>query len=84
MSTNKSTTRNFCDETERLIDDYLEGNISPKDKEIMDSHVDSCEDCKGYLEATSKLKLQLGSLSTNYEYLSSSEKMNFGKAWNRK
>ena len=74
MSTNKSTTRNFCDETERLIDDYLEGNISPKDKEIMDSHVDSCEDCKGYLEATSKLKLQLGSLSTNYEYLSSSEK----------
>jgi len=74
MSTNKSTTRNFCDETERLIDDYLEGNISPKDKEIMESHVDSCEDCKGYLEATSKLKLQLGSLSTNYEYLSSSEK----------
>lgn len=74
MSTNKSTTRNFCDETERLIDDYLEGNISPKDKEIMDSHVDSCEDCKGYLEATSKMKLQLGSLSTNYEYLSSSEK----------
>jgi len=74
MSTNKSTTRNFCDETERLIDDYLEGNISPKDKEIMDSHVDSCEDCKGYLEATSKMKLQLGSLSTNYEYLSSTEK----------
>ena len=74
MSTNKSTTRNFCDETERLIDDYLEGNISPKDKEIMESHIDSCEDCKGYLEATSKLKLQLGSLSTNYEYLSSSEK----------
>ena len=74
MSTNKSTTRNFCDETERLIDDYLEGNISPKDKEIMESHVDSCEDCRGYLEATSKLKLQLGSLSTNYEFLSSSEK----------
>ncbi len=74
MSTNKSTTRNFCDETERLIDDYLDENISPKDKEIMQSHVDSCEDCKGYLEATSKLKLQLGSLSTNYEFLSSSEK----------
>lgn len=79
MSTNKSTTRNFCDETERLIDDYLEGNISPKDKEIMESHINSCNDCRNYLETTSKLTLQLSSLSTNYEYLSSTEKDAFWK-----
>ncbi len=65
MSENQPTTRNFCDETERLIDDYLEGEISPKDKEIMESHISSCEGCKAYLDEMSKLKLQLGTLSGN-------------------
>lgn len=74
MSENQPTTRNFCDETERLIDDYLEGEISPKDKEIMESHISSCEGCKAYLDDMSKLKLQLGTLSGNYEYLSSARK----------
>lgn len=72
--TNKTSTRNFCDETERLIDEYLEGTISPKDKEIMENHVSKCMDCRRYLDETSSLKLSLGTLSGNYEYLNTSEK----------
>ena len=74
MNTNISSTRNFCDETELLIDDFLEGNISAKDKEIMENHIHECVNCRNYLEDTSKLKLKLSSLAGNYEYLSSSEK----------
>ncbi len=74
MKKNISSTRNFCDETERLIDDYLEGNISAKEKEIMENHISECIECRNYLEETSKIKLKLSSLAGNYEYLSSSEK----------
>jgi hypothetical protein len=79
MNTGKTNIRNFCDETEELIDDYLEGVISSKDKEIMESHLSTCEYCRKYLDETSKLKLQLGTLSGNYEYLSSAEKEDLWK-----
>jgi len=74
MNKTISSTRNFCDETERLIDDFLEANISAKDKEIMENHISECNDCRNYLEETSKIKLKLSSLAGNYEYLSSTEK----------
>lgn len=78
MKTENSTTRNFCDETESLIDDFLEGSISQRDKELMEAHIDSCDNCRKYLDETSKLMLQLGSLAGNYEFLSAAERE---RAW---
>lgn len=74
MNASTSNTRNFCDEVEKLIDDFLEGEIAPKDKEIMESHLAGCAQCKKYLDNTSELILRLGTASGKYEYLNSQEK----------
>ena len=46
----KPELRNFCNETELFIDDYLDGMITVKDQEKMDDHIATCAFCKKYLD----------------------------------
>jgi len=55
-------SRNICNDIELLIDEYLEGMIALKDKEIMDVHVSACAKCLAYLSETEILTKNLSSL----------------------
>jgi len=44
--------RNICEETELLVDDYLDGMISTEDKLKMEEHLHSCSACRKYIEET--------------------------------
>jgi hypothetical protein len=50
----KGTTmkHNYCEETELLVDDYLEGMISTESRQKMEDHLKECDACKKYLEET--------------------------------
>jgi len=41
-----------CEETELLVDDYLEGMISNENRQLMEAHLKGCTSCKKYLEET--------------------------------
>ena len=50
MINGKIQNTDLCAETEQLIDEYLEGMISLKDKEMMDQHLAVCSRCEDYLK----------------------------------
>jgi len=54
--------KQICSRTEQLIDEYLEGMISLKEKEIIDKHISECADCQSYMTKTTKLIEDLNSL----------------------
>lgn len=43
---------------------YLEGSISPKDRETVDAHIRECQDCRAFLE---ELQVSLALLDENKE-----------------
>ncbi|MCI0448836.1 MAG: zf-HC2 domain-containing protein, partial [Chlorobi bacterium] len=52
MKTQNTNTNKSCEEIQLLIDDYLDGMISTEDRNIMNSHIAGCTECKKYLEDT--------------------------------
>lgn len=66
--------RNFCNETELFIDDYLDGMISVKDQEKMEEHIANCKYCKQYLDESIKLTKNISALSSGSINLSSQKK----------
>lgn len=79
MNKENKLNKNFCEQTELLIDDYLEGMISLKDKEIIDEHILNCENCSEYFSATKELIKNLNTLSDKNPNLSAQKKNDF---WN--
>lgn len=63
-----------CSETEILIDEYLDGMIQLKDKELMDSHLETCSECRDYYKKNTQLVNDLNSLSDNDTYLTLDKK----------
>ena len=39
-----------CKEVVEIVTDYLEGAMSPRDRERFDAHLSSCEGCTNYVE----------------------------------
>ncbi len=39
-----------CRELVELVTDYLEGALTPADRERFDEHVDMCSGCRAYLD----------------------------------
>ena len=39
-----------CKEVVEIINDYLEGALSPSDRQRFDQHVSTCDGCTNYLE----------------------------------
>jgi anti-sigma factor RsiW len=39
-----------CRELVELVTDYLEGNLSKRDRARFDAHIDACANCRQYLE----------------------------------
>ncbi len=70
----KPEIRNFCNETELFIDEFLDGMISVKDKEKMDKHIANCEFCSKYLEDSTELTKKINALASAPVYLSSRKK----------
>lgn len=70
----KPEIRNFCNETELFIDDYLDGMISLKDQEKMNAHIASCQYCKKYLEDSESLIKKVSALSSSPVILSTQKK----------
>ncbi len=66
--------KNNCEKTELLIDDYLEGMISLRDKEELDEHLANCSICSRYFTDTTALIKNLGKLSTEQPGLSVQKK----------
>lgn len=69
-----------CADTEQLIDEFLEGMISLKDKELMDEHIAFCTRCTDYLKQNTALVKDLNSLPADPVTLSSGKK---DEIWNR-
>ena len=69
-----------CADTEQLIDEFLEGMISLKDKELMDEHIAFCSRCADYLKKNTALVKDLNSLPADPVTLSSGKK---DEIWNR-
>lgn len=74
MINGKIQTADQCAETELLIDEYLEGMISLKDKEIMDEHLAICKNCSDYLKETSALVKEINSFAADEVIVSSKKK----------
>jgi anti-sigma factor RsiW len=51
-----------CDELVGLVTEYLEGTISPVDRERFETHVRECEWCEHYVEQTRAVVAALGEL----------------------
>lgn len=66
--------KNKCTEVELMIDEYLEGMISLKDKESMDEHISGCKDCSEYFSSTKDLIKNLNSLQGKNVNLSVEQK----------
>jgi anti-sigma factor RsiW len=49
MST-QATKPLACQELVELVTDYLEGRLSPVDRERFDAHIAGCDACTAYLE----------------------------------
>lgn len=39
-----------CQELVELVTDYLEGALSPEERDRFDSHIAACDGCRRYLE----------------------------------
>ena len=39
-----------CKEVVEIVTDYLEGTLSPEDRERFDAHLRACEGCTSYVE----------------------------------
>lgn len=65
---------NICSETELLIDEYLEGMISLKDKNNMDLHISCCENCSAYMSETTSIVKNLSILPRETSTLSIQKK----------
>jgi anti-sigma factor RsiW len=48
-----------CQELVELVTDYLEGRLSPADRERFDAHIAGCDACTAYLE---QMRLTLAAL----------------------
>ncbi|MEO8210151.1 MAG: FecR domain-containing protein [bacterium] len=80
MNNENLNSKNLCGQSEILIDDYLEGMISLKDKEIIDEHLTVCENCSNYISENTNLIKNLNSLSDKGINLSFQKKNDF---WNK-
>ncbi|MBK7160727.1 MAG: FecR domain-containing protein [Ignavibacteria bacterium] len=80
MINGKIQNTDLCAETEQLIDEYLEGMISLKDKEMMDEHLAVCSRCADYLKETSALVKDINSLTADEVIVSSKKK---DEIWNK-
>ncbi|MBV6478825.1 MAG: hypothetical protein HGGPFJEG_01582 [Ignavibacteria bacterium] len=69
-----------CSETELLIDEFLDGMIQLKDKELMDEHIKSCAFCSDYLKKNEYIIKELSHMSDDNLYMSNDEKSNY---WNK-
>jgi anti-sigma factor RsiW len=49
-----------CQELVELVTDYLEGRLSPVDRERFDAHIADCDACTAYLEQMRKTLDALG------------------------
>jgi hypothetical protein len=49
---NNNMIHKNCEQTELLVDDYLEGMISTEDRSKMEEHLAGCPACRKYLEET--------------------------------
>ncbi len=79
MKNDDLNNKTICNDTESLIDDYIEGMISLKDKEIMDEHISTCEDCSKYFKDTSELVKKLNALPANISNLDEKRKTDLWK-----
>lgn len=79
MTQENLNKKTLCEQVELIIDDNLEGMISLKDKELMDSHIASCNDCSKYFTETSALIKKLNSLPKEINQLSTSKKNSLWK-----
>ncbi|MCB0727892.1 MAG: FecR domain-containing protein [Ignavibacteriae bacterium] len=70
----KPEIRNFCNETELFIDDFLDGMISVKDQEKMEAHIAKCEFCKKYMDDSVELTKKISALGSAPVNLSSNKK----------
>lgn len=75
----KPELRNFCNETELFIDDYLDGMITVKDQEKMDDHIATCAFCKKYLDDSVILTKNISALGSGSVSLSSQNKTDLWK-----
>jgi anti-sigma factor RsiW len=39
-----------CQELVELVTDYLDGALSPRDRQRFDEHIAACDDCRAYLD----------------------------------
>jgi anti-sigma factor RsiW len=51
-----------CRELVELVTDYLEGRLSPEERERFEAHIAECEDCDLYLEQVRQTIRVLGRL----------------------
>lgn len=63
-----------CKDAELLIDESLDGMISLNDKEIMDKHLQNCDNCRKYLSESSELIKKIHSDTKNSVSISAQKK----------
>jgi hypothetical protein len=48
-----------CKDVDRLLTDYLEGELAPQDTELLEQHLAACRQCRGELEIRRKMRESL-------------------------
>ncbi|MFN8475739.1 MAG: zf-HC2 domain-containing protein [Anaerolineae bacterium] len=56
-------TEMTCQELVELVTEYLEGTLSPTDRERFEAHLPNCRGCRNYLEQLRQTIRTLGRLS---------------------
>ena len=78
LNNNNMHNSNICIQIELLIDDYLDGMISakerPEDKNRMDTHIAECAHCSYYLEETVRLLEKIKTIPNDINFFSSEKK----------
>ncbi|MDQ3019684.1 MAG: FecR domain-containing protein [Bacteroidota bacterium] len=80
MNNENLNRKNICGESEKLIDDYLDGMISLKDKVLIDKHISNCPNCTSYISENTELIKNLNRLTDKGVNLSFQKKNDF---WNK-
>ncbi|RME84109.1 MAG: hypothetical protein D6785_05920, partial [Planctomycetota bacterium] len=61
----KARIENPCQKMEQYFQSYLDGELTPKEKQIIDGHFQSCEECKRLFQKYGKVYKQLKSIFWN-------------------
>ena len=54
-----------CKELVELVTEYMEGTLSPEDKERFEAHVATCSGCAAFLQQMKKTIQAIGNLEDN-------------------